>query len=569
MGEQSSLSNFESGDSTQVDQYECGICGRSFDSAKGKGSHVGQKHDDSEIKSALINELRRLADELGRAPGRREMDKRGKYSERFYREKFGSWNEAIRKAGLEVNGKYNIAKSDLLNELRDFADELGQTPIKMQMKESGAYDPTTYMQKFGSWNEALRETGLEINKDKNISDSDLLGELTRLADELGQTPKAGDMNQQGKYNSGTYARKFDSWNEALAEAGLEISKAHRVTKSALIDELSRLEGELNRTPRQQEMNQQGAYSAQVYSAKFDSWNKALQEAGLEINKADGIAKSDLLGGLQDLANELGRTPRQREMNRIGQYSSSSYTYQFGSWNEALAEAGLETQKNMDVSESALLNELGFLADKIGRAPTIDEMNQRGKYSVGPYRDKFGSWNETLQEAGVEINKADSIAKSDLLDELQHLTNELGRTPRQREMNKQGAYTRKFGSWTEAVREAGLDPNGVYFPDQLDHRVRSSYEEKIANILLDEDVEYNYESLVIEYGDDRSYTPDFVTDQYVIEVKGYVYRNEAEKAGIAKQQLTDKQYVVIQESGPKLPADEYIQWEDRHQLRELF
>ncbi len=111
---------------------------------------------------------------------------------------------------------------------------------------------------------------------------------------------------------------------------------------------------------------------------------------------------------------------------------------------------------------------------------------------------------------------------------------------------------------------------MYVPDHLDHKVRSTYEEEIADILLDEDVEYEYEpeSSVFEYGTDRTYTPDFVTDQYVIEVKGYVYSNEVEKAEIAMEQLDHKKYVVIQASGSKLPADRHIQWDEREKLRQL-
>jgi hypothetical protein len=44
-------------------------------------------------------------------------------------------------------------------------------------------------------------------------------------------------------------------------------------------------------------------------------------------------------------------------------------------------------------------------------------------------------------------------------------------------------------------------------------------------------------------------------------------DEIDKAEETMEQLTDKQYVVIQESGPKLPADEYIEWEERDELRE--
>ncbi len=104
------------------------------------------------------------------------------------------------------------------------------------------------------------------------------------------------------------------------------------------------------------------------------------------------------------------------------------------------------------------------------------------------------------------------------------------------------------------------------PDHLSHRVRSTWELAVANLLRDTGVDYEYESLKIEYGDGRTYTPDFVTDDYVIEVKGRIYSTEIEKAEAAMNSLEKKQYVVV---GTELPADIHIRLEERAALHKLF
>jgi hypothetical protein len=449
------LSHFGSGDSSQTDQYECGICGRSFDSTVGRGAHMGQKHDDDEIKTEVIAELQDLTDKLGRTPTAQDVKQQGAYGISTYERKFGSWNDALEKADCEINRQavsdLRIPQSELIDKLQNLADELGQTPRRQDMIQQGPHGATVYQDKFGSWNNALEKAGLEVRRQTNISNSDLLDELTRLADKLGQTPTKQHMHQQGCYGIKTYERRFNSWNDTLKEAGLEINKYHDISKSDLLDEL------------------------------------------------------------QNLADELGRTPTQ--------------------W----------------------------------------DMFKQGGYSVGPYEQKFASWNDTLREAGLEINKYHDISKSDLLDELQNLADELGRTPRQQDMIQQGGYDTNpyraaFGSWTNALDKVGLKHQRIRYPNHLDHKVRSTYEQEAANILVDEDIEYEYESLVFEYGNGRIYTPDFVTDQYVIEVKGFTYAvergddgypDEITKAEIAMEQLTEKQYVVIQNNGEKLPADRHI------------
>jgi len=86
-------------------------------------------------------------------------------------------------------------------------------------------------------------------------------------------------------------------------------------------------------------------------------------------------------------------------------------------------------------------------------------------------------------------------------------------------------------------------------------------------MSDEGIEIAYDD------DDRIYTPDFVTEGYVIEVKGQdwgkVYNKEVtakRKAEAATNALDKREYVVV---GTKLPADIHIPWKDRQKIGELF
>jgi hypothetical protein len=407
--------------------------------------------------------------------------------------------------------------------------------------------------------------------------TELIGELRGLAEQIGHTPAQSDMNQQGTYGVSVYEGRFGTWNNAIRAADLELNAQANAergkSKSELLDELTRLADKLNQPPKSRDMAKQGAYGVSTYEREFDIWNEALREAGLEVRKVHTVSESDLLDELVRLTNELGEVPRVPDMREEGGYGVKVYQRKFGSWNDAIKQADLEVRREMDVSKSVLLNELVRLSEELGRTPSKQDMAQYGLFTAGPYYNQFGLWNDALREAGLEVRKVHTVSKSELLDELRTVADELGRAPTMAEMDCEGKYSAgiyqiKFESWTEGIMEAGLDPNNVHFPDHLDHKVRSTYEEEIANILLDEDITYEYESLVFEYGDGRTYTPDFVTDQYVIEVKGYVYDNEAEKAKIAMEQLTDKQYVVIQNKGEKLPADRHIQWSEREKLRQL-
>lgn len=111
---------------------------------------------------------------------------------------------------------------DLLDDLRQFAEQLGRTPTTREMREHGPHSEWIYADRFGTWFQALEAAGLDpdTRKRPRISTADLLDEIRRLKDELGHTPSMQEMKRHGKYGPRTYQRRFDSWDEAVTEAGL-------------------------------------------------------------------------------------------------------------------------------------------------------------------------------------------------------------------------------------------------------------------------------------------------------------------------------------------------------------
>jgi hypothetical protein len=77
---------------------------------------------------------------------------------------------------------------------------------------------------------------------------------------------------------------------------------------------------------------------------------------------------------------------------------------------------------------------------------------------------------------------------------------------------------------------------VRHPDDLSHRVVGSWEQDIAHILDDSGVDYEYESKenVVGYAEDRTYAPDFSTENYVIECKGKDWGKAFKKGYTAEQ-----------------------------------
>lgn len=510
MDEQRKLTEFESDPSAAPDEYDCAICGQLFDSAKARGAHR-RAHEESELRTAMVDELQRLADELDRVPSQRTTTEHARFSAKAYQNRFGSWNDALRAAGLEVNKRGQVGHAELLDELHRLHDVIGNTPTSRDMERRGCYSPSLYSRKFDSWNAAIRRAGLEVTEQRDIPQSDLVHELERLSEKLGRLPTAGEMEHKGEFSVNTYVREFGSWNDALADVFGKINRQRDVPKSELLDELDRI-GESRVNP----------------------------PTAVEVADADS-------------------------------YAVSTFTGTFGTWNDALRAAGYEPTEQQNIPPADLIDELHRLSEEMEQTPTALDMERSGDFGWTTYREKFGSWNEALRAADLDINVSSDIPETDLLTELRRLRDELGHDPGRREMDQHGeydstTYMSTFGSWNVALVAAGLEPNKVLHPDHLAHPVRSRWELEIADLLLEANVSYDYEAMTIEYGNEREYTPDFITVDYVIEVKGDIYSNEHEKAVAARNALSDRDYVVV---GTALPADIHIPWEARHDLSALF
>lgn len=300
-------------------------------------------------RDELLDEINRLADDLGTTPTASAMNEHGQYSTSPYYRVFGSWSAALQEAGFESpTVPKERSTSELLAEIRRLADD-SDPPAQAEMKHDGAYAPETYRSRFGSWAAALREAGFTPPaQGDRISDADLCDALTDLAATIGTVPTSADMKEQGPHSANTYIDRFGSWEDALVAAGLDPDDmASRVATETLIDALQELAADLDRAPFARDMNDSGPFHTSTYSRRFGSWSAALEAAGIESeyeptppdNKLDRDA---LVAELHRLATaqDGDSPPTTTLMNEHGEFSPGTYISRFGSWGAALSEAGL-------------------------------------------------------------------------------------------------------------------------------------------------------------------------------------------------------------------------------------
>src|SRR3954463_15554467 len=120
----------------------------------------------------LLEELRGSAKHLGRSPTMRDFsrDPRAKPHPQTIVGRFGSWNQAKRRAGLVA--RRFATRQELLVQLRDLGAELGRTPTGADLERRRLSMPSKSLswQTFGSFRSALRAAGFDVPKPKERSE---------------------------------------------------------------------------------------------------------------------------------------------------------------------------------------------------------------------------------------------------------------------------------------------------------------------------------------------------------------------------------------------------------------
>jgi hypothetical protein len=114
----------------------------------------------------------------------------------------------------------------LLGQISECAERIGKSPTMSEFEadEATTAHPQTIIARFGSWNEAKRKAGLRPRR--FATDADLLAPLKTLGKSLGRVPTADDITASTDPNLpsvATYRGRFGSLSRALQQAGFDVA----------------------------------------------------------------------------------------------------------------------------------------------------------------------------------------------------------------------------------------------------------------------------------------------------------------------------------------------------------
>jgi hypothetical protein len=110
-----------------------------------------------------------------------------------------------------------VTDAELIADLQSVAQSLNSNTVPQKKYGAvGAYDYSTVIRRFGSWNEALRLAGLSLSNEIGISDERLFENLLVLWQHRGRQPRRSELSSPPSTVSQTpYNRRFGSWIASL------------------------------------------------------------------------------------------------------------------------------------------------------------------------------------------------------------------------------------------------------------------------------------------------------------------------------------------------------------------
>lgn len=218
-------------DGDKQDIIESLMVKRTWGTIKKKASKLGLKRNMelvnySKVRMSqefLISELIRYKNEHGSSPTNEQFEKNKEFpSTKPYVRLFGSWNNALRTAGLEINTEFNISKNEVIKRAKTFFEKNGRSPFWNELNLSR----TVYEKYWSNFPEMLEEAELPLNKktrkDHFKSDEELIEDYLNLYNTLGRIPVANDINcQEDMASFPTYKLRFGGYKELWNKCGID------------------------------------------------------------------------------------------------------------------------------------------------------------------------------------------------------------------------------------------------------------------------------------------------------------------------------------------------------------
>lgn len=373
---------------------------------------------------ALARDVERVVEELGRPPSIEAYNERGAHAAATIADRFGdgSWDDALATLGHPPRGRdTRIARQELIDDLHRVADEVGRPPSRQEYTEIGRYSPKPVVTRLGdgSWVAALERIGYTVSDRGQrlaVSDDTLGGDVSRVASQLGRPPTVVEYQERGTYAPTTISRRFGDgiWGAALESLGYDPTArgTELPTDETLREAVEQVVADLGRPPTRGDFADRCELEPQTVANRFGDglWRAALANLDYDVSdlrEPDAIPEDTLREDVARVVEELGHVPSVREYDDHDEFAAQTIGNRFGagSWSDALETLGYSRPQSYGptISAETLRNDVHRVVEELGTTPTMREYEAVGTYSARTIAERLGdgSWVTALQNLGYD------------------------------------------------------------------------------------------------------------------------------------------------------------------------
>ena len=232
-------------------------------------------------------------------------------------------------------------------------------------------------------------------------------------------------------------------------------------------------------------------------------------------------KEEFRNSIIALSKLLKKTPTQKEykLYKAKTINDNKVIYIYGSWSEAVKDAGLKPNPSdkppsNKIDRELLIKDFIDVSNKIGKVPSMSEYNENSEYSWSPFVSEYKSWVKACQfivtkhgdhfefdltdyllrlskkpKPKKKIIRLDNEQKKEIIrKELTQIAKKNKKSPTQREYKQEKTFFTDsqvlylYNKWSNALSDAGLEltpirkpprPNKIEKDDLINEFVRVS------------------------------------------------------------------------------------------------
>ncbi len=415
----------------------------SYENALQKIGYVKEKPKSFYTDEKLIQNLQEVAESCNYKFSRKIYSNSPlrKYATCIYRDHFGSWNNAIEKAGLiskirkaKTNEKLYqkpayLDKQVVLDSIIEITTELGHSPTKKEYDEhpKRLCHSETITKYHGFWHKLIEEIGGHPHMRRGIQDKELLAELYQTAIQHPEIHTVGILLDMTKYNRTIYKKRFGAYENIkkimLNKYGIDIKNMIfiREQESVFIEKIKQFYNENGRPPTNKEFEKYSGYTIMTYTQQnnicfSDLVYKATGEVGrittlMEQGAPHIPIKKIIVKQIRKIYDEWKENdnPKYGQLVKAirSKHNDPFLKKHFGSIKNALKAAGIKKEEidndTINNEKQKIIFSIKAIADDINEIPT------RRAYNKHPLRfcccttvvRRFGSWDNALKVAGLK------------------------------------------------------------------------------------------------------------------------------------------------------------------------